>query len=144
MTYADTSALAAFYFPEATTPAVLAALRTIEVVAISDLTLPEMASVASLKIRTGQLTAEGAREGLDRFERDVKARRYRRLTIRARHYRDARDRIARFAEPLRTLDALHLATAALAGAELLTLDRALARSAEAAGVAVVVPAGERQ
>ena len=69
----------------------------------------------------------------------MKARRYRLLKLRAKHYRHASDRIARFDLPLRTLDALHLATAALAGAELLTLDRALARSAE--GGRVVVPAG---
>ena len=62
-----------------------------------------------------------------------------RLPLRARHYRDARDRIARFDPPLRTLDALHPAIAVDAGAELMTLDRQRATAAEAAGLRVVVP-----
>ena len=142
MTYLDTSALACFYFAEPLSGAVEAAMLAQSDLAVSDLTRVEMASVAGIKLRTGHITPELAREVLDDYDKDVRARRYRLLTIRARHYRDARDRIARFDLPLRTLDALHLATAALAGAELLTLDRALARSAEAAGVAVAVPAGE--
>ena len=139
MTYVDTSALAAFYFPEPMTQAVVELLRATPDLVISDLTRVEMVSVAGVKIRTGKITVDGARAALALFERQVRARRYRRVTLRASHYSYARDRIVRFDAALRTLDALHMATAALAGADLLTLDRALARAAEAAGVRVVVP-----
>ena len=139
MIYLDTSALATLYFPERMSAAVASAVRERQDLAINTLTAVEMASVAGLKIRTGDATPADARAALTRFLGHEEARRYRRLTIRASHYSFARDRIARFDAPLKTLDALHLATTALAGADLLTLDRALARAAEAAGVRVVVP-----
>ncbi len=139
MIYLDTSALAAIYFPEAASAAVAAALRGRRDPTISILTTVELASVAGIKIRTGQVSEAEARQALAEFREEVNAGEYRRLRIRTRHYRYARRRIIRFDTALRTLDALHLATAALAGAELLTLDRALARSAEAAGITVIVP-----
>ena len=141
MTYLDTSALVPLYLFEPSTAAVVAAAIARPVLAVSDLTRPELASAAAIKIRTGAATLAEARAALEEFDRHLRAGLYRRLTIRARHYRDAADRIARFDVPLRTLDALHLSTAALAGAELLTLDAAPARAAEASGVAVVVPEG---
>ena len=116
-------------------PLVLATPRRI----VGDLTEVEIYSVASIKLRTGQATANEVASAIERFRDDLAVGHYRRVKLRAKHFRYARDRIARFDAPLRTLDALHLATAALAGAELMTLDRAPAKSAEAAGIEVVVP-----
>jgi predicted nucleic acid-binding protein len=47
----------------------------------------------------------------------------------------ARDWLAGFRVPLRSLDALHLAFASQAGAKLVTADRELAKAARALGVA---------
>ena len=50
------------------------------------------------------------------------------------HYEIARDWIGRFATPLRTLDALHLAICSSADGLLLTSDRGLAEAARRFGV----------
>ena len=116
MTYLDTSALATFYFAELDSRAVGEAMARAEStgdLAVSQLAATEMASAASLKLRTGHISEATAHEVLADFERDLGRGLYRRLPLRARHYREARDRIARFDQPLRTLDTVQLANAYL-------------------------------
>jgi len=54
--------------------------------------------------------------------------------VESKEYVLAADWIGRFATPLRTVDALHLASAFSNGLRLLTADRGLARSAKHFGV----------
>jgi predicted nucleic acid-binding protein len=109
MIYIDTSALLPYYRTEPATERVQAMLQHLrEPALISVLTEVEVASALARWVRGGEIT-----------ERDTK----------------------RWIEgpqiPLRTLDALHLASAASEGAELITGDRALLRAAATLGVAIV-------
>lgn len=62
---------------------------------------------------------------------------YSRLPIERRHYRLARDWMARLTTPLRALDALHLAVAATEGLTLATADRTMSRWGRLLGVRMI-------
>ncbi len=68
------------------------------------------------------------------FVSQLEAGLFRRLAVEPEHFLRARELIARFETPLRTLDALHLCIAAAHRLTLVTADRALKRSADALGV----------
>jgi predicted nucleic acid-binding protein len=75
-----------------------------------------------------------ARRILAAFEAHCAAGAYRFVTIGDREYALAGRWLGAFKTPLRTLDALHLAAAHAHGLPLVTVDRALARSAQTLGV----------
>ena len=102
--------------------------------AVSDLTEVELFSALSRKTREGELSLNDATRIAAHFAAHLEGNLYTRLPLQRGHYRMARDWIRRFATPLRTLDALHLALAASATARLVTNDRGFARSAEQLGV----------
>jgi predicted nucleic acid-binding protein len=74
MVYLDTSALVPMFVREPKTDAVLAWLESAgEPVAVSDWTLVEFSSAASMKVRSGSVTVKGARDAIDRARAFVRA-----------------------------------------------------------------------
>jgi predicted nucleic acid-binding protein len=133
--YAESSAILAWLLDEPSGPAVRKSLASADVVVASDLTLIESDRVLIRAATLGELT-EG--EAADRRAHLMHA---------ASHWHVFRlgPEIVQRArqpfpgEPLRTLDAIHLASAlvargALPGLELLTLDQRIRRAAGALGL----------
>jgi len=106
-------------------------LRSPLLSAIVDL---ELTSVVARKVRTRELTSRDARDALRDFNADKTAGRYRLADVLASHFAQAREWIASFEVPLRTLDALHLAVAHGHSVPVLTADRQLVRAARKLGV----------
>jgi uncharacterized protein len=134
--YLDTSALAAIYFPEAASNAVERIVLAAGVCAISDLSEVELFSATSRRLRMRELSRRHADAVAASFRADLAASVFEVLPVTTAHYRYARGLIARFDTPLRTLDSLHLSVAGGEGLQMLTLDRALIRSARRLGVRV--------
>jgi predicted nucleic acid-binding protein len=132
--YVDTSALAAYYCPEALSPAVERVLRKLDPPTISPLVEVEMHSALALKVREREFNATSASRILAQFRMHLSDGLYRHVPIAAREYAVACDWIARFAAPLRALDGLHLAAAFANDLQLLTTDKHLAQSAKLFGV----------
>jgi predicted nucleic acid-binding protein len=133
--YVDTSVLAAFYLPERLSSRAERLLRAEIAPAISDLTDVELLSAVARKIRGKEISAaDGARVAAT-FLTHVSSGLFSRIAVERTHFRLARDWLAGFRVPLRSLDALHLALASQAGAKLVTADRELAKAARALGVA---------
>lgn len=128
--YVDTSVLAAYYCPEPGSGQAQSILRAQRDLAVSTLTEVEFTSALARKVRDSGMSADDARRVLALFAEHLADRRYQRVAIEVGHFRMAREWIASFAWPLRTLDALHLAAAFITNRVLLTADRQLARCAE--------------
>jgi uncharacterized protein len=132
MLYLDTSLLVAALTREVKTGHVLAWLDSHEPaeLAISEWVATEFSAALSIKLRTGQIYADGRANALARFA-GLCAESFTVLPISDIHFRTA----ARFADQhglgLRAGDALHLAICADHGATLSTLDR---RQSEAASI----------
>lgn len=135
-TYVDTSVLAAYYCPEPISLLAERTLRNLTSPMISDLTLVELTSAVSRKIREKTLSREEGARILTQFETHLEEGCYRILPIRTRDYRVARSWLAQLQGTLRTLDALHLAVAESSGASTLTADKRLAAEAQALGLSV--------
>lgn len=129
--YIDTSVLVAYYLPEPLSERAERGLRRGGAPSISPLVALEFASVLARKVRARELAPAAARAALEQFRAHQEDGLYRRLEIGAAHYNQARRWMEAFSPPLRTLDALHLSIAAVAGAALLTADFQLARAARA-------------
>ena len=143
----DTSALAKLYHPELGTEAVTAIVQsTHRTLIVSQLVEVEMASVAAIKVRRGEMSVAQADAMLrqitvnvalgdllvERIDDQIYASAAHLLTLHARQH------------SLRTLDALHLASAIRRGNLIsldffVTADRALAVVAELEGLAVMNP-----
>jgi predicted nucleic acid-binding protein len=129
MVYIDTSVLAAYYCPEAMSAKAEKAILRSDLPAISLLVEVEFYSAVARKSREGALSEVDATRIVTRFRLHIEERCYERLSIDAAHYEIARDWVGRFATPLRTLDALHLAVCFASDAVLLTADVGLAKAA---------------
>lgn len=137
MLYFDTCALIPYYRTEARSNAVQAILTAArEPIAISPLGEVEFASVLARLVRMGEIEETHAKAIQTAFAEDIALGRYRLVEQTTQHYRLARDWLLSRQTGLRTLDALHLATASLAQAELVTADALLADAARQLGVAV--------
>lgn len=134
MAYVDTSVLVAYYCPEPLSNAAEKAIGEASQPAVNRLIEVEFCSALAIKIRTGELDVASAERLLSQFRLHLDERRYRIVPLKARQYALAADWISRFSTPLRTVDALHLASAFSNGLRLLTADQRLARSAEHFGV----------
>ena len=137
MQYFDTSALFPYYRPEAISTKVQKLLRAPKaVVAISPLVEVEFASVLARLVRMKELSDAHAATIHAAFEEDLGNGCFERIEIGSTVFRLAEEWLLSRKTPLRTLDALHLANAALAGAKLITGDEVLARAAKQFGVPV--------
>lgn len=139
--YVDTSLLVAYYCPEPLSEAAERTLRADPRPTLSELVEVEFFSALARKVRTREMSAaDGTRTG-ERFLDHVRTDAYARIVLDRRHYETARAWLARFTLPLRPLDALHLAAAALEGLPVATADQDLSRSARLLGVAVTFVRG---
>ena len=134
MVYIDTSVLVAYYWPEKLSKAAQSAIRENAGPAISPLSEVEFLSALALKSRRGETDAKSVRRILYTFRSHRADGIYRVVPIEAREYALACEWIGTFRTSLRTLDALHLATASTNGLTLVTADRVLAESAKHFGL----------
>jgi predicted nucleic acid-binding protein len=134
MAYVDTSVLVACYCAEPLSPKADRAVRRSGPPAISPLVEVEFHSALALKTRVGQIDAKSATRVLATLRLHLEEHRFRIVPIEAKEYALACGWIGRFAAPLRTVDALHLAAAFSAGLPILTADRGLAACAKHFGV----------
>lgn len=134
MAYIDTSVLVAYYCPEAISDTVEAILLSMERPAVSQLTVVELASALSRKIREGSLTRESGEEIISLFNTHINENRFAHYVLQSEHFTTAFKWISRLDTPLRPLDALHLAVAKICKMPIITSDSHLAQSARILGV----------
>ncbi len=134
MAYVDTSVLVAYYCPEALSEEAQKAIGAADAPTVNPLIEVEFCSALALKVRTRELEVKAAERLLSRFRLHLEERRYHIVAVEAKEYALAADWIGRFSTPLRTVDALHLASAFSNELRLLTADRGLARCARHLGV----------
>lgn len=132
--YAESSAVLAWLLGEPTAAAVAAPLRSAELIVASDLTWIECHRVLVRAVALAECGAEDAARRSALLRRAAAG--WRRLRLSAAISRRARQPFP--AEPLRTLDAIHLASALAARAtlgevELLSLDDRVRRAGAALG-----------
>ncbi len=132
--YIDTSLLVAYYCPEMLSDAAARVIGEVAFACINPLVEVEFCSALGIKARTGKLTVTPAERILSRFRLHLGEGRYRVVPLELRQYALAAEWIGRFSTPLRSADALHLASAFTCELRLLTADQGLARSAEHFGV----------
>ncbi len=133
MLYLDTSVLVALYVPEPMSGKVQKRCAN-RAAAISALSQVEFHSALARRVRMKELPRDDALRVATQFKLHVADGRYRMVSLELSHYHLARDWLATFETPLRTLDALHLAAAFSGNATVLTADRELARAARHFGV----------
>lgn len=144
ITYVDTSVLAAYYCPEPLSILAERTLRRLSSPIISELTLVELTSAISRKIRERTLSREEGARILTQIDAHVEEGYYRIMPVRPRDYRVARAWLGQLQGTLRTLDALHLAIAESAEASTLTADKRLAAEARSLGMSVKLLARHRR
>lgn len=130
MIYFDTSVLAPYYCPEPLS--ILAEKRLIacKQPVISQLTLVEIKSALSRKIREKNLSKQDGNRIVNQIRIHTEENNfYRIVSLNDSHYQLASNWIGQFSTSLRTLDALHLATASLENLMLITADKGLAKAA---------------
>lgn len=132
--YAESSAVLAWLLGEQAGPAVRELLRRAELVAASDLTLIECDRVLHRALAAGEIQEAAAADRRARL--NAAAGHWHLWRVSAEIAERARRPFP--AEPIRTLDAIHLASAlaarsALAGVELLSLDERVRRSGKRLG-----------
>ena len=130
----DTSVLAAYYCPEPLSERAQRALDEADERAIRPLVELELVSAIARKVRVRELRGGDAQRILAAFQSHLNQGIYTRLGIDASHFAKAREWLAPLRVPLRTLDALHVAVAALKGCSLMTSDTALAKACAKLGV----------
>ncbi len=137
MVYLDTSALVPMFLREPKTDAVLAWLESAgEPVAVSDWSLVEFASAASMKVRSGSVTTKGARDAIGQARAFVRAH-CTVATPRQEEFERATELAGDSSAGLRAGDALHLAIAeGLNVGTILCFDDAMAQGARALGMKV--------
>ena len=136
--YVDTSVLAAYYCPEPASKKAQTLLASHPGPAISWLTGVELLSALSRKVRERTLGRHDAARIVKTFRDHIADGYYSVLPLENIDYETAQERIGRFDNTLRTLDALHLAVATRCGGRLATADRAMAAAAEESGVKAIL------
>jgi predicted nucleic acid-binding protein len=132
--YIDTSVLAAYYCPEAMSVAAQRLLSSIKGPVISWLTEVELLSALSRKVREQTLGTQDAERIASLFREHVEAGYFTVLPVEAVDYEHAAQRIGRFSNALRALDALHLAVVEREALTLATADRTMAAEAKRIGL----------
>jgi predicted nucleic acid-binding protein len=137
VSYVDTSALLKWYIHERDSDEVAAWIEAQPVVAFSRLGWIEFRCAVNRRVRTGSLTASIAAAALQQFGDDVAAGAFTLLPLQDEQALVADALLHRLIKPLRTLDALHLASAAeLPASCFATADRQLAAAAAELGLSV--------
>jgi len=136
--YLDTSVLVAYYCPEPLSDKVEELVTSHAKPGLSHLVEVELFSAVARKVREGQLEKKDAKRILSYFLKHLNEGFYSRHPLNALHYQTARSWIGQLEQPLRTLDALHLALASTEELCLVTADQALARAAENYDINVVL------
>jgi predicted nucleic acid-binding protein len=134
MAYIDTSVLVAYYCPEKHSRTAQRLISGDDSPAISALTDVEFCSALAIKVRTGECARDQAHRVLSLFRMHCADHDYEVLPVGSREYAAASNWITDFATSLKTVDALHLATAFANDLQLVTADKALAESAAHYGV----------
>ncbi|HBR16990.1 MAG: hypothetical protein A3G39_00315 [Deltaproteobacteria bacterium RIFCSPLOWO2_12_FULL_43_16] len=135
--FVDTSSLVKFYYPEPDSDKVEAVLLQSERIYISSLTIVEMASALSKKVRTRELEKEKEAVIWNTFLDDLQTGQMEVITVDDRHYFKAADLIREFGSKygIKALDSIHLSIAhSLHGAKFLCSDKTLAKVALKMGV----------
>lgn len=101
---------------------------------LTDLGRVEMASAMSRLVRMEELTEQEAMLIEGAFEDDIAEGYFVVRGLKPHHFTKARGWLASRATPLRSLDALHLASASLADSTLITGDISMSQSAEYFGL----------
>jgi predicted nucleic acid-binding protein len=131
MSYWDTSALGKLYLPEADSPAFAQKAAHATVIITAKLALHEMRRAAFRKESDGLIAANTAEVVLSQVDRDIGAGQIRVMEMDIQTEAEFNAIIARCYRhappiPIRTFDAIHLATARVAGAtEVVAADRRL-------------------
>lgn len=137
MVYFDTSILASYYCPEPLSDLAEQKLLACQQPVISLLTLVEIKSALSRKIREKSLSKQDGNRILNQIRLHTEERNfYRILSLSDSHYQLASTWVEQFSTALRTLDALHLAVASLENLEITTSDKGLAKAARHFGLDV--------
>ena len=138
MVYIDTSALVPVFIREPKSGAVIDWLESsAERLAISECSLVEFASAAAIKVRTGQVAANLAKQATARV-REFAQKHCTVASPGRNEFRRAAELAGDAALKLRAGDALHLAIAASLNAQgILCLDDAMIESAKALGMNVI-------
>ena len=134
MIYVETSVLAAYYCPEPLSGQAQRALAHEDERAISSLVELEFVSAIARKVRAREMRRGDAHRILAAFESHLEQGIYTRLAVDGSHFAKARQWLATLVVPLQTLDALHVAVAALKGWSVLTADAVLAKACAKVGV----------
>jgi len=134
LTYIDTSVLAAYYCPEPLSGRAQRALHKEDERAISWLVEAELTSTLARKMRSAEMRRADGHRILALFQSHLEQGTYTRVAVEGKHFAKAREWLSTFTVPLHTLDALHLAVAAMQGCRFLTADVTLARACARVGV----------
>lgn len=130
--------LVPYYSPEPLSARCEALIRSESRPVISDLCAVELVSALARKVGRAEIASAVAERIKSRFHSQLEGSYYTLLPLERHHFRLAQDWIGQFKAPLRSLDGLHLAIAAIGGIRLATADRTLAGCAEAFGVEVLL------
>ena len=144
MIYVDTSVLAAYYCPEPLSARAQRVLQEEQDLALSSLVEVELVSALARKVRARQMRLGDGRRVHATFVAHLDQGMFIRLAVHSLHFAKAHEWLATFRIPLRTLDALHVAVAAVEDAILVTADAALAAACGKVGVTarLITPAAQ--
>lgn len=132
----DTSAVLPFHREEAVSDTVQALLTSLAAPALlTPLSKVEFASALARWVRMKELTETQAADIETAHHQDLAAGCFKVVPLTVRHYQQAERWLLSRKTSLRTLDALHLASARTLEAQLVTCDTDLARSADQLGLA---------
>lgn len=135
--YIDTSALLKWYLPEPFSDEFAQFVESRESAQISSLSITEFHCSVARRERNRMLTPQQGRKVVRAFSAHVAAGHLTVLPVRDEYLTHATELIDTMKQPLRTLDALHLAIADASGCrQLATADKMLAAAARAIGFQV--------
>jgi predicted nucleic acid-binding protein len=135
--YLDTSVLVPYYAPEPGSAKAEEIVRSAHSVLVSDLAVAEFHATIVRKVRMGALDGVAADKIWALFDGHLADGYFDRISMMRSHATAVRLLATRSPALIRTLDALHLAMASDAGADVATFDQRLADAARAHGLMVV-------
>lgn len=134
--YCDTSVVVAYYVPETHSARAEQVLDGHPQRTISPLVLTEVSSALRRKVHDKALSRADALSAWEDFKQDVATGIFRLTELERRHYDHAAAQMWQTRERLRTLDAVHLAVAALDGLTMATADDLMAKVGKELGITI--------